>query len=326
MGRFARSAVVALVVALVIVAMATSCARGNRAGTAGGVGVGAPPAGLPGRSVDDDASEPFADAGAWICHGDTASCGAETTRRVVRIDGTTDDVTVAQPAADCFIVHAADDPHLGAASTPEEAAPLPTARALAPLCRVFAPRLAEQSTTDRGDEVLDAFRYYAANMNDGRPFVVAAESSQSGEMSLGILDEVRTSSQLRPVFVAALLPGVALDTGAQPLTFCTVLEARGCVLSMPVIQVGATRGPAVPGVAAGWAGACTDPADADGRPGLLPAWMVSTDADERRRLRRACAAADEDRWADGCGRSRRPLSLQPGGGRLAGMAQRPSVS
>ncbi len=75
---------------------------------------------------------------------------------------------------------------------------MPTARALAPLCRVFAPRLAEQSITDPGDEVLDAFRYYAANLNDGRPFVVAAESSRSGEMSLPILDEVRTSSRAAP--------------------------------------------------------------------------------------------------------------------------------
>jgi hypothetical protein len=220
MGRYVKS----VGMALVIVAMAASCVRGNHVDTAGGVGAGAPPAGSSVPLADSAASERFADAGSWLCAGDTPTCGDET---IVR-----------EPAADCFVVHAPTDPHLGVGRTADEVPALPMEAALAPLCRVFTPRLSAESANAPGDETLEAFRYYAANMNDGRPFVVAAESSRSGEMSLSILDAVRTSSELRPNFVTALLPGVALDVAAQPLDFCTVAKPVGCVMSTPVLRVG----------------------------------------------------------------------------------------
>jgi hypothetical protein len=215
MGSFAKS----LGVVMVVAAIAASCARGNQTGTAGGVGAGTPPVALPETKSDDSVSGRFADPSGWVV-------------------GATDADSGPQPATDCFVVHAADDPDLRAGIVPADVPPMPTARALAPLCRVFAPRLSQQSATEPGDETLEAFRYYAANMNDGRPFVVVAESLRSGAMGLTILDEVRTSFALRPNFVAALLPSIALDAGAQVLDFCTTPESRGCVLSTPVVPVG----------------------------------------------------------------------------------------
>jgi hypothetical protein len=53
-------------------------------------------------------------------------------------------------------------------------------------------------------------------MNDGRLFVVVAESLRSGAMGLTILDEVRTSSHYDRTS-SPLLPSVA-DAGAQVLT------------------------------------------------------------------------------------------------------------
>jgi hypothetical protein len=223
MGKYLKS----VGMALVIVAMATSCARGNHLDTAGGVGAGAPPAGSS-VPLGDAVSERFDDAGAWLCGGDTLVCGDET--------------IVQEPAVDCFVVHAVDDPHLSVAATANEVSPLPTEAALAPLCRVFTPKLSAHSFVAAGDEALDAFGYYVANMNDGRPFVVAAESSRSGEMSLSILDAIRTSSELRANFVTALVPGVALDTAAQPLDFCTIADPLGCVMSTPVVRLGSTGG------------------------------------------------------------------------------------
>ena len=105
MGSFAKSVGVALVVA----AMAASCARGNQTGTAGGVGVGTPPVGLAGSKADASAPGRFADPSGWVVQATDADGGA-------------------QPAADCFVVHAADDPHLGAGSTSAEMPPMPTAR------------------------------------------------------------------------------------------------------------------------------------------------------------------------------------------------------
>ena len=108
-------------------------------------------------------SERFADAGAWLCSGDTPACGDET--------------IVQEPAADCFVVHAADDPHLGVGTAADEVPPTADRKQPWPRCVECSRRgCRPQSATAPGDETLDAFRYYAANMNDGRPFVVVARN------------------------------------------------------------------------------------------------------------------------------------------------------
>jgi len=269
-GRGVRRAGLVLGALVVVVAM-SSCARGSGLGQAGGVQAGAPPAGIQALAHRDDA---FADPSAWVCNGDTAACGATPTRTVLAVDGAPEVVTVSIPDADCFVVHPGDDQVAGPSASADQP-PLPTARALAPVCRVFAPRLAQASVAESADQTRSAFDYFVDNLNQGRPFIVVSDTPEAAETGLVILEDVHDQAALDQQFVAAVMPGVALDRGSQPITFCTVLEAVGCTISAPVISSGSTGDRALADVTPGWAGACNNPADIQGRPAFLPDWMTA---------------------------------------------------
>lgn len=228
---------------------------------AGGAGVGAPPADL---SVGTPySSARYAAADAWLCRGDTVLCGASLIRTVLGPDGTPYSIAASLPATDCFVVATAD--------------PVPTARALAPVCTVHAPSLTRTTAAAASDETLDAFRHFVDNQNDGRPFVVVSDSTEGGRTSLTVLDEIRSRRELRSRYVASILPGLAVDFAAEALPFCTVLEHLGCVMSAPVVRDSHLGNETVPGISTGWAGACVNPADVEGEPALLPDWMVVDD-------------------------------------------------
>lgn len=204
-------------------------------------------------------SDVYGAADKWICRPDLPSdtCRENLDVTVVNADGTTEVVptSVAEdPAVDCFYVYPTlnfgDEGNTtfdGPATDLEIATTHAQAGAFSSVCRVFAPRyrqltLGAFATGDRelayGD-VVDAFKYYMANYNDGRGVVLIGHSQGSGHLTRLLQEEFDDDPGMRSRLVSALVigSGVAVPPGEDVggdlanIPACRDEGQTGCVIS-----------------------------------------------------------------------------------------------
>ena len=209
----------------------------------------------------------YSDPAHWLCSpADDAPCFDDLDTTIVNADGTTEVEKfepATDPAVDCFYVYptiskdetlnsdfnAADDEELLAARHQ-------VAR-LGSECRVFAPVYRQitlaglfqmspdpaklQEITAARDlaygDVLDAFKTYMAQDNDGRPFVLIGHSQGSGVLNRIIAEEIDPNPEVRKLLLSGFLAGssVAVPEGKlvggdfANVPLCSAADETGCV-------------------------------------------------------------------------------------------------
>lgn len=262
----------------------------------------------------DHRSEHYDDPSRWVCRPDTEDvCDGDLDATVVEADGTTrvEEFTPAEdPPIDCFYVYptiSRDESTYSdwePSSEEEGFVTLQQAARLGQVCRVFAPVYRQLTLTaligrlggggdtggdrdgedegdrpaERGDpfaDVLDAFRTYMANDNEGRGFVLIGHSQGSGMLTRLIAEEVDPHEDVRELLVAAYLVGssVTVPEGEvvggdfQHVPLCTRSDETGCVLTWATFRAGAPPPPGAlfgrPRRGEGVAG-CVNPAAVEG--------------------------------------------------------------
>lgn len=112
-------------------------------------------------------------------------------------------------------------------------------------CRVYAPRY-RQAVVDvfyhpspdgvlaldlAYQDVREAFRYFLAHYNQGRPFIIASHS-QGTHHARRLLAEFVDTTALRSQFVAAYIVGLTVNQGMyRQLRMCESADETGCYLS-----------------------------------------------------------------------------------------------
>ena len=212
-------------------------------------------------------SEVYADPAHWLCRGDVDDdpCDRDMDATVVNADGTTEPdpfqpVDADDPdVPDCFYVYptVSLDQAVSSDLEPHEAQEILTVRhqaaRLGEVCRVFAPVYRQTTMTfllsrvtgqpaPPGDvdeargvaygDVLDAFRHYLANDNDGRGVVLVGHSQGTGHLARLLAEEVDTDEALREKLISALLLGGGIDADAyRTIPPCEDGTDTGCVVS-----------------------------------------------------------------------------------------------
>ncbi len=214
-------------------------------------------------------SEVYAEPDAWLCRPDKDDvCDTEMDATVVEADGTTEveEWTAAtDPAIDCFYVYPtiSADPGTTSDMIPGENEELFVVRQqaarLGSQCRVFAPvyrqltltallgRLGGTVTDEEGsvaptspyDDVVDSWKHYMANDNDGRGVVLIGHSQGAGMLKRLAMEEIDPDAAMRGRLVSALLVGTAVrlpdsdGTGGDfaNIPLCGAPDQIGCVVS-----------------------------------------------------------------------------------------------
>ncbi|WP_334142526.1 DUF3089 domain-containing protein [Rhabdothermincola sp.] len=218
----------------------------------------------PAPSIPPYTSEVYADPAHWLCRPDLPDdvCHQDLDATVVHADGTLEvQRHVANPDApiDCFYVY----PTISADQSPnsdlvpsdaEKGSVLTQAARLNSQCRVFAPvyrqmtlpallgsvpadRLAASQVAYA--DVLDAWRHYLANDNDGRGVVLIGHSQGASHLNRLVREEIDPNPDLRSLLVAAYLIGstVRVPDGADVggdfanIPLCRSQDQIGCVVS-----------------------------------------------------------------------------------------------
>jgi hypothetical protein len=214
----------------------------------------------------DYESANYSDPSHWLCRpGADDACGGDLTATVVEAGGTTEVeefVPADDPPIDCFYVYPTisrdETTYSDWGASPEEEGyvVLHQAARLASTCRVFAPIYRQRTLTallaslggsdppggQGGDpfaDVLDAFRTYMAEDNEGRGFVLVGHSQGARMVSELIRTEIDPHEDVRERLVAAYIAGaaVAVPEGAvvggdfQNVPLCTAPDETGCVLT-----------------------------------------------------------------------------------------------
>jgi hypothetical protein len=195
----------------------------------------------------------------WICHPDLADDECrDLDRTEIQADGTTEvrEIPPAEdPPIDCFYAYptTSDDPGPNADFEVNDSE-IDTVRAqaaqYASVCRMFAPAyrqvpLIAITSGDPAarqlayDDVLDAFKTYMAQENDGRGVVLLGHSQGAGILQRMIAAEVEPNPEARALLVSALLMGtsVAVPPGEvvggqfKEIPACTEAGQTGCVIA-----------------------------------------------------------------------------------------------
>ncbi len=202
----------------------------------------------------------------WLCFPDKTDdpCHGDLDTTVIQADGTKTVETheaATDPPIDCFYVYPTIS---GDQSMNSDLVPGPeektTARnqvaRLNSQCRIFAPVYRQVTLAvitggagSGGDrtqagaiaygDVLDAWRWYMANENDGRGVVLIGHSQGSGHLSQLIKNEIDPNPAVRAQLVGAYIPGTAVripdgqDVGGdfQNVPLCRSQDQTGCVVS-----------------------------------------------------------------------------------------------
>lgn len=208
-------------------------------------------------------SEIYQSLAPWLCHPDQADadnvCLRDLSTTVVAADGTAahePHTPAANPAFDCFYVYptasfdAAGNSDLEA-NDEEIFVALNQAARFNSVCRVFAPVYRQTTLSTIFDDalvgdrelaygdVVDAFKHYVANHNQGRGFLLIGHSQGSGHLGRLIQEEVEADSALAERMVAAYLLGttVAVPKGAdvggtfQSTPLCRAADQTGCLVT-----------------------------------------------------------------------------------------------
>lgn len=260
----------------------------------------------------DYKTKSYDDPGHWVCRPDTPKdlCHGDLDSTEVAADGT---LTVqpfkpaADPKVDCFYVYptiSRDQSNYSdwKASDDEEGfVTLNQAARLQSVCRLFAP-VYRQGTlaglagrigggdpkfSDQGDpyaDVLDAFRTYMAQDNEGRGVVLIGHSQGAGILDELIKKEIDPNADVRAKLVGAYLAGgsVAVPDGKlvggdfTKVPLCSKDGEPGCVTTWATFR--ATAPPPsgtffgkVRGGKAGQVAGCVSPADPSGSKGDVEA-------------------------------------------------------
>ncbi len=214
-------------------------------------------------------SDIYEDPAVWLCRPDIDDdvCDGDLDATEVAADGTlTPDPFVADPDApiDCFYVY----PTISSDATPnsdlvpgqeEEGTVRNQVARLGSACRVFAPVYrqvtlgalmgAVNGEADDGaaapdrdlayEDVLDAWKHYIDNDNEGRGVVLVGHSQGSGVLNRLIAEEIDDDEALRERLVAAYLLGsgvrvpIGEDVGGDfaNVPACRSNDQTGCVVS-----------------------------------------------------------------------------------------------
>jgi len=241
---------------LSVVIAALGCGSSSAGDGTGGTGGAAEPyAGY--QSATYESLDP------WLCHPDQDDgdniCLRDLSATVVVADGTATNEShtpAADPAIDCFYVYptasfdSAGNSDLQA-NDEEIFIVLNQAARFNSVCRVFAPVHRQVTLSvifndalvgDRelayGD-VLDAFKHYIANDNEGRGFILIGHSQGSGHLTRLIQEEIERNSVLGERLVAAYLLGTTIavpkdkDVGGtfQATPLCRAADQTGCLVT-----------------------------------------------------------------------------------------------
>ena len=214
------------------------------------------------RQAGYEGHEPTQYAGttSWICHPELADdeCrDLDTT--VLRPDGTREVQAVepaTDPSFDCFYVYPTTSSDPGVNSDLEvDASEIDTVRAqvarYASVCRVFAPAYRQITLGGLGGgatpqarelaygDVLDAWKTYVQEVNDGRGVVLVGHSQGASLLRRLLTEEVEPEEGLRSLLVSAVLLGTSVPEpqpggpGDAPASIpaCGDGVESGCVLS-----------------------------------------------------------------------------------------------
>lgn len=216
----------------------------------------------PGNPFQGFSSALYGDSGNWLCHPDLDDednvCAKNLDATRVFADGSTEIepfTRAADPQVDCFYVYPTVSFDEGGNADLEEGpeeifTALNQAARYAQFCRVFAPVYRQVTINaiftdvevDRelayGD-VLDSFRHYMANYNDGRGFILIGHSQGSGHLRRLVTETVETDDYLLQHMISAHLIGSAIRTpeGAdiggdfQQVAVCRNANQTGCVVN-----------------------------------------------------------------------------------------------
>ena len=202
----------------------------------------------------------YAGTASWICHpalSDDECRDLDTT--VLRPDGTTEVEAVepaADPSFDCFYVYPTTSSDPGVNSDLDvDASEIDTVRAqvarYASVCRVFAPAYRQITLSGLGGgatpearelaygDVLDAWKTYVQEANDGRGVVLIGHSQGASLLRRLLTEEVEAEEGLRSLLVSAVLLGTSVPeppaggAGDAPagIPACSAEVDSGCVLS-----------------------------------------------------------------------------------------------
>ena len=310
------------------------------AGACGG-GDGDAPAATAEPTVDDTPyagyeSTVYGDAANWLCRPDTDDfCDEDLDATVVNADGSVEPEPF-EPAEDapidCFYVYPTVSVDEG---TNSDLAPDPDfegmvvrnqAARFAGHCRLFAPMyrqitltaLLEGLTSGASPfgagaaetayaSVLDAWKHYIANDNQGRGVVLIGHSQGSMMLRRLIQEEIDGNARLRGRLVSALLLGstVAVPEGGDVggdfanIPLCRDVSQTGCVISYASFRDTAPPPPdSIFGRAVEGMAACTNPANLGGGRGTLHPYFESERA-ARPFDQRAAVAGVRQPWAAG---------------------------
>lgn len=218
-------------------------------------------------------SELYSDTNNWLCHPDQLTedntCLNNLDTLIVNADGS----EFAEPfvanedaPVDCFYVYptASIDLRVNSdlnAGQQEIVTTRVQAGLYSKVCRVFAPLYRQRTLTMLGinlfagflvsdevnelsretayGDVLDAFKHYLANYNDGRGIILVGHSQGSGVLSRLIREEFENSDYLSQLLISAHLPGATLavpvghEVGGSfsKTPVCNSKEQTGCVVS-----------------------------------------------------------------------------------------------
>ena len=268
-------------------------------------------------------SEIYGDPANWICRADTTDvCDEAYPVTEVAADLTLSDepsTPAVDPPIDCFYVYptVSGDPSMNSdlVADNEIGTTQVQAARFNQVCTVFAPIYRSVTVTglfgalDGGDtdfatgwrmayeDVLDAWRFYLANLNQGRPVVILAHSQGSFHVTTLLREEIDPSPAQRNLLVSAIFPGTSFQVApgavvggdTQNLPLCTSEGEFGCLITFQTYRASA---PPTPGAlfgqpAPGTESACVNPGNLAGGPAVLDASLTAGDwlfADPARRV------------------------------------------
>jgi hypothetical protein len=207
-------------------------------------------------------SELYSDPAHWLCLPDRAgdACDRDLTTTRIDVDGTRTVETVEpDPDApiDCFYVYptVSDEQAPNSSLVPgvgERRAVAAQAAHLQTQCRLFAPMYRQitraallgqvEGIPDRGlafDDVVDAWRHYLAQFNDGRGVVLIGHSQGAGHLRELLSRHIDPDAGARELLVSAVLLGTTVRTPRDRATGvhfehlepCRSATQTGCVIS-----------------------------------------------------------------------------------------------
>ena len=246
-------------------------------------------------------SELYADAQNWICHPDAAvdECDTDLDTTEVEPDGTATVVAhepAADPEIDCFYVYPTvsfdenGNSDLELDVQEEIYTAVQQAARYNSVCRVFAPAYRQMTVGNIIDslpadaeppdpvlaqgDVVDAWKHYIANDNNGRGVLLIGHSQGAGQLAQLVSNEITGNESLGDRIVGAhLIGGLEAPDGSDTpegfgsISACRSTDEYGCLVTYKTFR----EGDLPPGGEEfiGEGAICVNPAAPEGGPALL---------------------------------------------------------